>query len=337
MEPPEIRYAPARDGTRIAYFASVGLGTPALFIPWPGVHALPAAHSSPAIAACIQAISAGRPQVAFDFRGLGFSGPIGDRLTVAEQAMDIEAVCEAVGEPVDMVAWLTAGFAAVTLAVKRPELVRTLVLSSPDYEGCDSHYGPFWEMRLSMREVEWLEVAMRRGLPLSAEEAHVAARRLVQFAPEEASRAHMRAFLAGSLDGLLPCLTMPTAVLAMPGSQRQSARVAESIPGCTFQLAVEHTNASREHGILVRKAIDRLEASLPEESEPAPNTERNGLSPRELEVLRLLAAGKTNAQIAEALVLSNATVATHVRHILDKTGSANRAEATAYAVRNGLA
>lgn len=60
------------------------------------------------------------------------------------------------------------------------------------------------------------------------------------------------------------------------------------------------------------------------------------LSDRELEVLQLIAAGKSNRQIAEALVLSEATVATHVRHILGKTGSANRAEAAAWAARNEL-
>jgi DNA-binding NarL/FixJ family response regulator len=61
-----------------------------------------------------------------------------------------------------------------------------------------------------------------------------------------------------------------------------------------------------------------------------------GLSERELQVLRLVAAGKTNPQIAAALHRSPATVAIHVRNILDKTKSANRAEAAAFAARHGL-
>ncbi len=61
-----------------------------------------------------------------------------------------------------------------------------------------------------------------------------------------------------------------------------------------------------------------------------------GLSARELQVLRLVAAGKTNPQIAAALHRSPATVAIHVRNILDKTQSANRAEAAAFAARHGL-
>jgi DNA-binding CsgD family transcriptional regulator/pimeloyl-ACP methyl ester carboxylesterase len=336
MEPRGVRYTRARDGTRIAYFITDGAGTPVLAIPWPGIHAIPAAPESAEVAACVEAIRAGRPFVAFDWRGFGFSGRIGDRLTVAEQAMDIEAVCEAVGQPMDVVAWCTSCFPVVGLAVQRPELFRTLILSAPDYEGCDSHYGPFWEMRYSMREVEWLEIALRRGVPLSAEEAYSTAQLLAQHAPEEASRAHMRASLDASLEGLLPQLSVPTAVLANPGSQRQSTRVAESIPECIFQLSVAHTYSSREHGVLVRKAIDSLKQRA-EYGGSMKAAEPNGLSPRELDVLRLLASGKTNAQIAGALTLSQATVATHVRHILEKTGSANRSEATAYAIRNGLA
>lgn len=61
-----------------------------------------------------------------------------------------------------------------------------------------------------------------------------------------------------------------------------------------------------------------------------------GLTPRELQVLQLVAAGKTNQQIARALHRSPATVAIHVRNILGKAQVANRAEAAAFAVRHGL-
>jgi DNA-binding NarL/FixJ family response regulator len=62
----------------------------------------------------------------------------------------------------------------------------------------------------------------------------------------------------------------------------------------------------------------------------------NDLSPREVEVRRLLAVGKSNREIADSLFISLNTVATHVRNILTKTNSANRTEAAAYAVRHGL-
>jgi LuxR family maltose regulon positive regulatory protein len=60
------------------------------------------------------------------------------------------------------------------------------------------------------------------------------------------------------------------------------------------------------------------------------------LSERELEVLRLLAAGKPNQQIAKELVVAVNTVKKHVAHILDKLGAANRTEATARARELGL-
>jgi LuxR family transcriptional regulator, maltose regulon positive regulatory protein len=60
------------------------------------------------------------------------------------------------------------------------------------------------------------------------------------------------------------------------------------------------------------------------------------LSGRELEVLRLLAAGKRNQQIAEELVVALNTVKKHVTHVLEKLGAANRTEATARTRELGL-
>lgn len=60
------------------------------------------------------------------------------------------------------------------------------------------------------------------------------------------------------------------------------------------------------------------------------------LSARELEVLRRLAAGKSNPEIAEALVISLNTVYRHVNHIFNKLGVENRVEAATYAQRHGL-
>jgi DNA-binding NarL/FixJ family response regulator len=62
-----------------------------------------------------------------------------------------------------------------------------------------------------------------------------------------------------------------------------------------------------------------------------------GLSARELEVLRLFAAGRSNQQIAGELVITANTVANHVKNILSKTQTANRTEAAAYALSHGLA
>ncbi|HEY8672667.1 MAG TPA: response regulator transcription factor [Candidatus Dormibacteraeota bacterium] len=61
------------------------------------------------------------------------------------------------------------------------------------------------------------------------------------------------------------------------------------------------------------------------------------LSPREAEVLRLIAAGLSNHEIATALFVSNATVKTHINHILSKTGARDRAQVVRYAYHHGMA
>jgi DNA-binding NarL/FixJ family response regulator len=81
----------------------------------------------------------------------------------------------------------------------------------------------------------------------------------------------------------------------------------------------------------------RLE-QLPERS--SSRTARSypaGLSSREVEVLRLVAKGKSNRQIAEQLVLSEKTVANHLARIFARTGTDNRAAAAAFAIRAGIA
>ncbi|MER3404991.1 MAG: hypothetical protein C4289_07330, partial [Chloroflexota bacterium] len=60
------------------------------------------------------------------------------------------------------------------------------------------------------------------------------------------------------------------------------------------------------------------------------------LSERELEVLQLVACGLDNREIADRLVVSEKTVKSHVRHVLNKLRVKNRVQAAAYALREGL-
>jgi DNA-binding NarL/FixJ family response regulator len=72
------------------------------------------------------------------------------------------------------------------------------------------------------------------------------------------------------------------------------------------------------------------------DSTPPPASLPDELTPREAEVLRLIAAGLSNAEIADRLVVSEATVKTHVNHLFAKTGARDRAQAVHYAYQHGL-
>jgi DNA-binding NarL/FixJ family response regulator len=76
----------------------------------------------------------------------------------------------------------------------------------------------------------------------------------------------------------------------------------------------------------VLKAVGRSQGIPPEVA----------LSKREMDVLRCLAKGMTSAQIANDLFISENTVKTHVRHILEKLEASNRAEAVSRAIQLGI-
>jgi len=78
-----------------------------------------------------------------------------------------------------------------------------------------------------------------------------------------------------------------------------------------------------------------MEQPIPRDAmapEPAPSL----LTPREIDVARLLVEGKTNPEIAEALFISERTVQSHVANIMAKLGVSSRTAAAARAVRDGL-
>ena len=68
----------------------------------------------------------------------------------------------------------------------------------------------------------------------------------------------------------------------------------------------------------------------------AVHTPRIGLTPRELEVLRLMAEGKSNPEIATALGRAEGTMKIHVQNILQKLGAADRTQAVTLALRRGI-
>lgn len=104
-----------------------------------------------------------------------------------------------------------------------------------------------------------------------------------------------------------------------------------------IQSAVERVAAGEA---AIDPAVQRqlLTAVQQGEIPPRPEDEElpDGLTPREAEVLELIAAGLSNGEIAERLVVSNATVKSHVNHLFAKIGARDRAQAVAYAYQHEL-
>ncbi len=82
--------------------------------------------------------------------------------------------------------------------------------------------------------------------------------------------------------------------------------------------------------------LSEFKSSTAEEKEPRLVGGEAALSPRESEVLQLVAKGATNKEIADALFISENTVKTHMHSIMEKLHLANRSQAAAYAVKRGL-
>jgi DNA-binding CsgD family transcriptional regulator len=132
-----------------------------------------------------------------------------------------------------------------------------------------------------------------------------------------AARLQARPMVARSREGQARALL----ALDRPGDRPLAQALLEQVIATAQELGI--------HGL-----GERANALLGELAAPAWPA---GLSSREVEVLRLIAAGRSNRAIAQALFISPNTVLRHVSHIFAKTGVANRAEAAAYATRHGLA
>ncbi|MDP9365961.1 MAG: LuxR C-terminal-related transcriptional regulator, partial [Chloroflexota bacterium] len=113
-------------------------------------------------------------------------------------------------------------------------------------------------------------------------------------------------------------------------------------------LGDEAFAAVRDAGraLTLEEAVAEVDATFAEEetaiepvpapATPAPGAPDHGLSPRELEVVRLIAAGRSNQEIADALYISHGTATTHVRNILTKLALDSRTAVAAWAIRQGL-
>ncbi|MFC5835826.1 response regulator [Nonomuraea insulae] len=90
------------------------------------------------------------------------------------------------------------------------------------------------------------------------------------------------------------------------------------------------------HARLLAAAAAGESATASRDASAEPGPLPDGLTPREAEVLGLIAAGLSNSRIARRLFISEATVKTHINHLFAKIGASGRAQAVTYAYQHGL-
>jgi DNA-binding CsgD family transcriptional regulator/pimeloyl-ACP methyl ester carboxylesterase len=345
---PAICHTRAADGTRIAYH-TLGTGPPLVLLFPYHVNDLLLNWGVPVHRQAMRYLANYFTVVNLDLRGAGQSERGVDVLTLDLLCDDMRAVFKDVGaERVSLCALGSSALPAAYLAVTSPERVHRLVLLQAGETETSEQI--FALRTLNPTVGSDLRASVIAGVadpdnaqPLAA--AMRAAVDPVRFALYEEVRA------ASSLDGLLSRVETPTLFLHAEADELIPIDIARGLAASirnAHLLAVPGSS-----GLAIWKddfAVDRLvafasgawsgdptDAPRSKASAATPAlTKPGGLTERELDVLRLVALGRTNMQIRDELFISLNTVSHHLRAIFARTGSANRTEAAAFAHRHGL-
>lgn len=334
-----MQYVTTSDGVRIAYAVS-GEGRPLILLPQLFSHIEVYWTQETFMLAWFQGLADRFRFIQYDGRNQGMSSRGHDVRDMGDFVGDLEAVVERVdADSFLLVAadWHT--HTAVRYAVAHPERIDGLVLFSGSVDNS------VWPMALyqSFAAEDWeaflrSQVATGRSVDLSA-----GIQRLRAASEQTDWLRLVGAAVKSDITELLPRVTAPTMVLhgrnfaSLP--PEASMRLASLLPdaGIVVMEGAQGMGTASEGLQAIDDFVARLPAT-PARSKLTPNSVTpDRLSQREIEVLRLLAGGKSNQQIADELVISLNTVNRHVSNIYAKTGAANRAEAVGYAHRNGLA
>jgi DNA-binding CsgD family transcriptional regulator/pimeloyl-ACP methyl ester carboxylesterase len=347
MAPPLIRYATTADGVRIA-FHTLGDG-PAVVMLWAyHVSHLALNWNVPLHRGAIEFFARYFRVVNLDFRGTGLSERRIDSLSLDTFAADLDAVLRELGlHRVALVAIGPMMVVACHIAARSPGLVSSLL----SIEGGESEA---IRRVLSLRHVSAQVEAPVWGTLIGGIEDRKAAASLAAVA-REALDSDALQYWEGVLDGadlletaarvtaptlyvnvaddeVIPLAAgqalvnrMPQATLiTAPGRSPMDVwRDRAGVRGMTWFLA-QHFGVAAD----VRRSQRQERKSRIRHF--------TGLSEREVEVLRLLGAGRSNQQIADGLFISLNTVSYHLRNIFAKTGTSNRTEAALFAHQQGL-
>jgi pimeloyl-ACP methyl ester carboxylesterase/DNA-binding CsgD family transcriptional regulator len=353
----QIHFCKAADGVRIAY-ASVGSGPVLVKAPNWLTH-LEYEWQSPVWRHWWQDLAQDHTVIRFDQRGSGLSEWDVDDWSFEARVLDLEAVVADAGADEFALLGISQGASvAIEYAVRHPEKVTHLVLVGGFARGRLKRGVPrdVQDAYLTLIRQEWgkdnpayRQMFTGTFMPEATPEQTRWFNELQRISTSATNAA--RIFEAsGQVDVMdrLPLVCVPTLVLHARGDERidfeHGSLLARLIPGAHFvpldsrnHLTLEDEPAWK---VLVGNVRHFLATGKPLPEAPvyaaAPSTEVLPLTPREIEVLRLIAAGRSNQEIAQELVISFNTVTNHVKNILGKTGTGNRTEAASYAFQHGL-
>ena len=331
MDAPAVRYVTTPDGMHVAY-ATVGGGEQSvLLLPFHHNHVL-ARWRGPT---WFSGMADHFHVVHYDSRGQGLSTrDLAKDPTIEDYRCDMETVIRASGlEQFALVAYGGFGHVALRYAVENPERVTALVLIC----SCASFKAWTRSAFLDVAEENWdlfLELQTRKVPPEFQARA-------IEWIKEMSSQSDyvrlVRCFISSSnVTDILPLVSMPTLLLHSLDQHwlppAEGANVAGRIPGARILFTdgdVEPDDRQAVPAIIdFLKGVGAIEAIGPVPGGAI--TSHEPLSPRQVEVLRLISEGKRTREIAEDLVLSERTIERHIADVYAKIGARNRSEATAY-------
>ena len=348
MNAPPVQYVITSDGCDIAY-AVCGEGVPVVYLPLLFNHFSLQWRSS-IRGPNFSALSERLRLLVYDGRGQGSSSRgLSDTITIEDLGLDLAAVVSRLDEPrVVLYGPALFGQVAMRYAADHPERVAALVL----WNYIDSIQSGLVGPLRGLAAADWeyyLDMIARSSW--SDYDPAVMLKMLPETTTQHDHLLLSAALRATSAEEVLERIRVPTLVLASRTGSRQGPNeeagrnLAAKIHGA--QLTLLEGNGIDPEGERPPSSVAAIEefvralnlkpelglTGVTNRAQAAPLAR---LSPREVEVLRLIAAGKSNQQIADELVLSSRTVERHITNLYAKIGAHGKADATAYALRHGF-
>ena len=337
MVMPPVHYTRTPDGFSIAYTVT---GAGPVLLMMPSIYGPIEQRRNELIRALYEALETHFTVIQYDGRGHGRSARGITTHSIEDQLSDLEAVVHAV-QVAPFFLWAMFWFApaAVRYVADHPDIVLGLALWNPRPGGARRSTRDEAIAELAAHDWESFLLTSVAASTLANDEPFIQReieenrRAISQHDYVAMARSHLeRPDITPECRKVrIPALILSTDSLPEP----EAAVFSENIPGA---------HAIRFRSMFAAPLQDRMEPTVAAVVEMAGQALANlepppvaiSLSPRELVVLRLLAAGRSNAAIAVELTLSVRTVERHIANIYGKANVSNRAEATAFAFRHGL-